>query len=260
MRLAAILQIFTPGMYVAGLLQRVRTSKPTNPVEKIGALNHFCSICVLRLAPIVVTCLRNLFEEKTTRFPPDTYRTCLKKSRLFLTFLSTTFPDFTSSQSARLGLYTQFAFFSNSKVVWRKDRYLDNAFENDKQWRFCASVVKEALASLVTSSRSGTRRKELRDEEESQLTGIRVRPSYSVNLPPGFFLKKGVRESVRDWMELPHISPYTDVDQASPEVEKRSVVVLHESLCLSFLKRMVTGLAWSRAEPEPAYVRVELRT
>ncbi|KAG9457570.1 hypothetical protein H6P81_002078 [Aristolochia fimbriata] len=86
---------------------------------------------------------------------------------------------------------------------------------------------------------------ELRAEEESQLTGIRVRPSFNVNLPSGFFLKKEMREWVRDWMELPYVSPYTDgshLDQASPEMEKRSVGVFHELLSLSILKRMAVPI------------------
>lgn len=80
-----------------------------------------------------------------------------------------------------------------------------------------------------------------RAEEEERATGIRVRPSFSVKLPPGFFLRKEMREWIRDWMELDYISPYNDVshlDQASPEMEKRTVGVLHELLSLSLFKRV----------------------
>ncbi|OVA05998.1 Plant organelle RNA recognition domain [Macleaya cordata] len=82
---------------------------------------------------------------------------------------------------------------------------------------------------------------EQRAEEESRLTGIHFRPSFNVKLPSGFFLKKEMREWVRDWMELPYISPYEDIshlDQSSPEMEKRTVGVFHELLSLSILKRM----------------------
>lgn len=82
---------------------------------------------------------------------------------------------------------------------------------------------------------------EQRAEEESKLTGIRVRPNFYYKLPPGFFLRKEMREWVRDWMELDYVSPYVDVshlDQASPEMEKRTVGVFHELLSLSILKRI----------------------
>lgn len=39
---------------------------------------------------------------------------------------------------------------------------------------------------------------EQRAEEESRLTGIRVRPNFNYKLPPGFFLRKEMREWVRD--------------------------------------------------------------
>lgn len=80
-----------------------------------------------------------------------------------------------------------------------------------------------------------------RAEEEEKATGIRVRPSFNVKLPDGFFLKKEMREWIRDWMELDYISPYVDVshlDQASPAMEKRTVGVLHELLSLSLYKRV----------------------
>ncbi|KDP21490.1 hypothetical protein JCGZ_21961 [Jatropha curcas] len=82
---------------------------------------------------------------------------------------------------------------------------------------------------------------EQRAEEESQLTGIRVRPNFNYKLPPGFFLRKEMREWVRDWLELDYISPYEDVshlDQSSPEMEKRTVGVFHELLSLSLFKRV----------------------
>ncbi|KAK6164712.1 hypothetical protein DH2020_001576 [Rehmannia glutinosa] len=82
---------------------------------------------------------------------------------------------------------------------------------------------------------------EKRAEDESRLTGIRVRPGFVWKLPPGFFIKKEMREWVRDWMELPYISPYEDVsnlDSSSPEMEKRMVGVFHELLSLSIYKRV----------------------
>lgn len=80
-----------------------------------------------------------------------------------------------------------------------------------------------------------------RAEEESRMTGIRTRPNFHVKLPPGFFLRKEMREWVRDWLELDYISPYEDVghlDQASREMEKRTVGVFHELLSLSLFKRI----------------------
>ncbi|KAH7837376.1 hypothetical protein Vadar_013138 [Vaccinium darrowii] len=244
---------------------------------------------------------------------------------------------------------------SSLKVVWRKDRKLDEAIENEKQWRLSARVVKEVLNEpgqviplrclekrrermrlpvkvktfLVSSSKprlqqfleeekrikieneqlivaklckllmmakdkvvsadklvhvkrefgfsndfmvslvpkypeyfrlvgcpgEGKSFLELvswkpefaksaieeRAEEESNLTGIRVRPSFNVKLPPGFFLRKEMREWIRDWMELPYVSPYGDasnLDQASREMEKRTVGVFHELLSLSLFKRI----------------------
>lgn len=82
---------------------------------------------------------------------------------------------------------------------------------------------------------------ERRAEEESRLTGIRVRPNFHVKLPSGSFLRKEMREWVRDWMELDYVSPYEDVshlDQASREMEKRMVGVFHELLSLSLYKRV----------------------
>lgn len=82
---------------------------------------------------------------------------------------------------------------------------------------------------------------QLRAEEEAKLTGIPVRPNFNVKLPPGFFLRKEMREWVRDWLELDYISPYEDVsnlDQSSREMEKRTVAVFHELLSLSIFKRI----------------------
>ncbi|KAK4357353.1 hypothetical protein RND71_022963 [Anisodus tanguticus] len=82
---------------------------------------------------------------------------------------------------------------------------------------------------------------EVRAEEESRLTGIKTRPAFNWKLPPGFFIRKEVREWIRDWMELPYLSPYDDVsnlDQSSREMEKRNVGVFHELLSLSLYKRV----------------------
>ncbi|XP_050364395.1 protein WHAT'S THIS FACTOR 1 homolog, chloroplastic [Argentina anserina] len=82
---------------------------------------------------------------------------------------------------------------------------------------------------------------ERRAEEEASLMGIRVRPNFDYKLPQGCVLKKEMREWVRDWMEMEYISPYEDalkLDQASPEMEKRTVGVFHELLSLSLMKRM----------------------
>ncbi|XP_050235932.1 protein WHAT'S THIS FACTOR 1 homolog, chloroplastic isoform X2 [Mercurialis annua] len=82
---------------------------------------------------------------------------------------------------------------------------------------------------------------ERRAEDESRLTGIGIRPNFVYKLPPGSFLKKEMREWVRDWLELDYISPYVDVshlDQSSPEMEKRTVGVFHELLSLSLFKRI----------------------
>ncbi|CAH8378899.1 unnamed protein product [Eruca vesicaria subsp. sativa] len=82
---------------------------------------------------------------------------------------------------------------------------------------------------------------ELRAEEETVRTGVRVRPNFDVKLPSGFFLRKEMREWSRDWLEEEYISPYEDVshlDQASKEMEKRTVGVFHELLSLSLLKRV----------------------
>ncbi|KAH6826034.1 Ubiquitin carboxyl-terminal hydrolase family protein [Perilla frutescens var. hirtella] len=82
---------------------------------------------------------------------------------------------------------------------------------------------------------------ERRAEEESRLTGINFRPAFEWKLPPGFFLSRAMREWVKDWMELPYISPYEDashLDPASPAMEKRMVGVFHELLSLSVYKRV----------------------
>ncbi|XP_038899043.1 protein WHAT'S THIS FACTOR 1 homolog, chloroplastic [Benincasa hispida] len=82
---------------------------------------------------------------------------------------------------------------------------------------------------------------ERRAEDESISTGIRIRPNFNYKLPPGFILRKEMREWVRDWLELDYISPYEDVShlaQSSPEMEKRTVGVFHELLSLSLFKRI----------------------
>nr|GMD27909.1 protein ROOT PRIMORDIUM DEFECTIVE 1 [Ipomoea batatas] len=82
---------------------------------------------------------------------------------------------------------------------------------------------------------------EQRAEEESRLTGIRTMPAFNWKLPPGFCIKEEMREWIRDWMELPYISPYTDVShlgQASREMEKRTVGIFHELLSLTLYKRI----------------------
>ncbi|XP_074560303.1 protein WHAT'S THIS FACTOR 1, chloroplastic-like [Curcuma longa] len=86
---------------------------------------------------------------------------------------------------------------------------------------------------------------ERRAEEEAQLTGVRLRPNFDVRLPPGFYLKREMREWTRDWLELPYISPYASTSElrpASPELEKRTVGVLHEVLSLTLLKRMAVPI------------------
>ncbi|GER24808.1 ubiquitin carboxyl-terminal hydrolase family protein [Striga asiatica] len=82
---------------------------------------------------------------------------------------------------------------------------------------------------------------EKRADDEYEATGIRVRPEFIWKLPPGFFIKREMKEWVKDWMELPYISPYEDISSlgpASPEMEKRMVGVFHELLSLSVHKRV----------------------
>ncbi|KAK1279961.1 hypothetical protein QJS04_geneDACA004659 [Acorus gramineus] len=82
---------------------------------------------------------------------------------------------------------------------------------------------------------------ERRAEEESVLTGFSIAPRFDVRLPKGFHLQEEMREWARDWMEMPYVSPYSDtsgLDKASPEMEKRSVGLLHEVLSLSVLRRV----------------------
>ncbi|KAJ4769475.1 Ubiquitin carboxyl-terminal hydrolase family protein [Rhynchospora pubera] len=81
---------------------------------------------------------------------------------------------------------------------------------------------------------------EQRADEESEVIGVRVRPNFSLKLPKGFNLKKEMREWVRDWLELPYVSPYSDASElstASREMEKRNIAVLHEFLSLTIQKR-----------------------
>lgn len=105
----------------------------------------------------------------------------------------------------------------------------------------CPGEEKSFLELVSWNSEFAKSVVERRAEEESGLTGIRVRPNFNVKLPPGFFLRKEMREWVRDWMELDYMSPYEDVshlDQASREMEKRTVGVFHELLSLSLHKRV----------------------
>uniref|UniRef100_J3KYZ8 PORR domain-containing protein n=1 Tax=Oryza brachyantha TaxID=4533 RepID=J3KYZ8_ORYBR len=86
---------------------------------------------------------------------------------------------------------------------------------------------------------------ELRADKEADVVGIRPRPNFAVRLPRGFYLKKPMREWVRDWLELPYVSPYADTSglhQASPEAEKRLIGVLHEVLSLSVERRMAVPI------------------
>lgn len=81
--------------------------------------------------------------------------------------------------------------------------------------------------------------------QESRAMGIWVRPAFDWKLPPGFVYRKEAMEWVRDWMELPYISPYVDaskLDPASMEAEKRMVGVLHELLSLSLHKRIAVDV------------------
>ncbi|MFS7930810.1 putative plant organelle RNA recognition domain-containing protein [Helianthus anomalus] len=71
--------------------------------------------------------------------------------------------------------------------------------------------------------------------------GIKIRPSLNWKLPAGFLIKKEMREWIIDWKERPYISPYDDasnLNQASLEMEKRTVGVFHELLSLSLYKRI----------------------
>ncbi|KAK1643731.1 hypothetical protein QYE76_061536 [Lolium multiflorum] len=86
---------------------------------------------------------------------------------------------------------------------------------------------------------------ESRADREADVVGIRPRPNFTVKLPKGFYLKKEMRDWVRDWLELPYVSPYADtfgLNPASPEAEKRLVGVLHEVLSLSVERRMAVPI------------------
>ncbi|KAF5731515.1 protein ROOT PRIMORDIUM DEFECTIVE 1 [Tripterygium wilfordii] len=105
----------------------------------------------------------------------------------------------------------------------------------------CPGEGKSFLELVDWNPEFAKSRIEQRAEEESRAMGIGVRPNFNVKLPPGFFLRKEMREWVRDWLELDYISPYQDVshlDQASREMEKRTVGVFHELLSLSLHKRV----------------------
>ncbi|KAG2597059.1 protein WHAT'S THIS FACTOR 1, chloroplastic-like [Panicum virgatum] len=82
---------------------------------------------------------------------------------------------------------------------------------------------------------------ELKADKEADVVGIRPRSNFTVKLPKGFYLKKEMREWVRDWLELPYVSPYADASSlcpGSPEAEKRTIGVLHEMLSLTVERRM----------------------
>ncbi|KAG8045289.1 hypothetical protein GUJ93_ZPchr0008g12082 [Zizania palustris] len=86
---------------------------------------------------------------------------------------------------------------------------------------------------------------ELRADKEADVIGIRPRPNFTVKLPRGFYLKKEMREWVRDWLELPYISPYADTSglhPSSPQAEKRLIGVLHEVLSLSVERRLAVPI------------------
>ncbi|KAF8661845.1 hypothetical protein HU200_056803 [Digitaria exilis] len=86
---------------------------------------------------------------------------------------------------------------------------------------------------------------ELKADKEADVIGIRPRPNFTVKLPRGFHLKKEMREWVRDWLELPYVSPYADASTlhpASPEAEKRTIGVLHEVLSLTVERRMAVPI------------------
>ncbi|KAM0071658.1 putative plant organelle RNA recognition domain-containing protein [Helianthus debilis subsp. tardiflorus] len=83
----------------------------------------------------------------------------------------------------------------------------------------------------------------LQADKESELTGIKIRPSFNRKLPSGFLIRKEMREWIRDWKERLYISLYDDasnLNQASLEMEKRTVGVFHELLSLSLYKRIPT--------------------
>uniref|UniRef100_A0A7C9EL66 PORR domain-containing protein n=2 Tax=Opuntia streptacantha TaxID=393608 RepID=A0A7C9EL66_OPUST len=111
-----------------------------------------------------------------------------------------------------------------------------------KYFRLVGNSVENSFLELVSWEPDFARSVIMaRAEQEERLTGIRVRPSFNWKLPPGFFIKKEMREWVRDWMEMPYINPYDNashLDPASREMEKRMVGVLHELLSLSLFKRI----------------------
>lgn len=78
-------------------------------------------------------------------------------------------------------------------------------------------------------------------EEEERLIGIRVRFSFNWKLFFGFFIKKEMREWVRDWMEMFYVNFYDDafrLDFVLREMEKRMIGVFYEFLFLSLFKRI----------------------
>jgi hypothetical protein len=86
---------------------------------------------------------------------------------------------------------------------------------------------------------------ELRADKEADVIAIRPRRIITIKLPKGFYLKKEMREWVRDWVELPYVSPYTDtswLEPGGPMAEKRLIGVLHEVLSLSVEWRMAVPI------------------
>jgi hypothetical protein len=86
---------------------------------------------------------------------------------------------------------------------------------------------------------------ELKADKEAGVVGIRPRPNFTVKMAKGFYLKKEMREWLRDWLELPYVSPYADasnLNPASPNAEKRSIGVLHEVLSLTVERRMAVPI------------------
>ncbi|KAF5196280.1 Ubiquitin carboxyl-terminal hydrolase family protein [Thalictrum thalictroides] len=64
--------------------------------------------------------------------------TYLRKSRVSAT-------NFNSISHCPSQILLQFSSISSLKVIWRKDRRLDEAIENDKVCNLCRRVVKEVL-------------------------------------------------------------------------------------------------------------------
>ncbi|CAF2060141.1 unnamed protein product [Brassica napus] len=172
------------------------------------------------------------------------------------------------------GVYKpQFRWISSLKVVWKKDTKLDEAIEQDKRYNLCAHVVKEVLnepRQVILLRYLEKRRERLRlnfkaksfvvmnpslfeiyhDRIKPKSEPVQfIRPAQPEEGGKSFlelvdWKEETVRTGVpgfRDWSEGDYISPYEDVsrlDQASREMEKRTVGVFHELLSLSLLKRV----------------------